>query len=90
MREIKRLASSMEKVSIHTFHLAQLLYTSLSKLKHANGQHLVEIYARTDFTERQRQGAIVTFNLLSETGSYIGYAHVTFLLFSYKLICKIT
>lgn len=69
----------MEKVSIHTFHLAQLLFISLSKLKHANGQNLVEIYARTDFSERQRQGAIVTFNLLTETGDYIGYAHVKFL-----------
>lgn len=71
----------MENVSIHTFQLGQLLYQSMCKLKHANGQNLVEIYSHTDFSDRQRQGAIITFNLIKDTGDWIGYTHVKFLIF---------
>lgn len=69
----------MEKVSIHTFRIAQLVYTSLSNLKYSNGQNLVQIYSHADFSDRQRQGGIVAFNLLTERGSYIGYAQVNLL-----------
>jgi molybdenum cofactor sulfurtransferase len=76
MRELKRLVTTMENVSIHTFQLGQLLYVTLRKLKYANGKSLVKIYSHTEFTDRHRQGAIVTFNLMTEKGDYIGYAHV--------------
>lgn len=67
----------MEKISVHTFGLGKLLYLSLSKLKHKNGNPLVEIYTHTDFSERQHQGAIITFNIRNETGDYVGYTHVS-------------
>ena len=49
---------------------------SKRELQHENGQSLVEMYCSTDFTDRKRQGAIVTFNLIDENGDYIGYAQV--------------
>ncbi|KAI9560495.1 hypothetical protein GHT06_011428 [Daphnia sinensis] len=85
MRELKKLVSTMDNVSIHTFRLGQLLYVSLCQLKHANGKSLVKIYSNTEFTDRQRQGAIVTFNLLAEDGDYIGYAYVEKMLTLYDV-----
>ena len=76
MRELRRLVSTMDNVSIHTFQLGQLLYVSLCNLKYANGKSLVKMYSQTEFIDRHCQGAIVTFNLMTEKGDYIGYAHV--------------
>ena len=76
IRELKTMVSSMEHVSIHTFQLGQLLHQSMNKLKHGNGRRLVDIYSYTDFTDRRCQGAIITFNLMDDTGEFIGYAHV--------------
>lgn len=73
---IRNHLDSMENVSVHTFHVAQWLFNSLTELKHANGRDLVEIYCNSNFTDRSRQGAIVTFNLKDENGCYIGYAQV--------------
>ncbi|KZS21851.1 Molybdenum cofactor sulfurase [Daphnia magna] len=85
MRELKNLVLTMDNVSIHTFRLGQLLYVSLCQLKHANGKSLVKIYSHTEFTDRQRQGAIVTFNLMAESGDYIGYAYVEKILSLYDV-----
>lgn len=82
MRELKNVVSTMENVSIHTFDLGQLLYVYLCQLRHANGKNLVKMYSHTNFTDRQRQGAIVTFNLMAENGDYIGYAYVELLVIS--------
>ncbi|XP_045494036.1 molybdenum cofactor sulfurase isoform X2 [Colias croceus] len=64
----------METVSHHTFYLAQDLYTQLCKLKHENGMMAAVLYVDSDFTDVQTQGAIVTFNLKRNDGSFIGYA----------------
>lgn len=68
----------MENVSRHTFFLAQFLYEGLLELKYLNGQRLVEVYSPTDYSDPQRQGGIVTFNLLGENGEYIGYSQVKY------------
>jgi molybdenum cofactor sulfurtransferase len=88
MRELIRTVSTMENVSIHTFQLGQLLYLSLCNLRHANGKSLVKIYSHTEFTDRHRQGAIISFNLLTEKGDYIGYAHVWKIFHNQLLLSK--
>lgn len=71
----------MEKVSIHTFELGKLLFTALSNMKYRNGRNLAKIYSYTDFSERKRQGGILSFNLLTDRGDFIGYAQVLYSIF---------
>ncbi|KAJ0178824.1 hypothetical protein K1T71_005599 [Dendrolimus kikuchii] len=64
----------METLSYHTFYLAKDLYHNLLELKHNNGKKAVVLYMDSDFSDIKKQGGVVTFNLLREDGSYIGYA----------------
>lgn len=67
---------SMERISLYVFQLAQYGYNELRKLAYANGKPLVKIYSHTEYDSVQEQGAVITFNLLHDDGSYIGYAEV--------------
>ncbi|KAM3967146.1 molybdenum cofactor sulfurase [Aphomia sociella] len=64
----------METISYHTYSLAKDLYNELGRLQHKNGNKAAVLYMDSDFTDISKQGAIVTFNLLRENGSYIGYS----------------
>lgn len=66
----------MDTISYHTFFLAQDLYYQLNKLEHGNGVKAAVVYADTDFADVETQGAIVTFNLMRDDKSYVGYAEV--------------
>lgn len=66
----------METISYHTFYLAKDLYGQLKDLQHLNGNKATVLYMDSDFTDIKKQGGTVTFNLLREDGSYIGYAEV--------------
>lgn len=66
----------MDTISHHTFYLAKDLYNQLNNLHHPNGKRAVMIYNNTDYQDINKQGAIVTFNLLRDDGSYIGYSEV--------------
>uniref|UniRef100_F1KY37 Molybdenum cofactor sulfurase n=1 Tax=Ascaris suum TaxID=6253 RepID=F1KY37_ASCSU len=60
-----------------TFTLASLTYRALSTRSHANGQPIAEIYCvEPGFVNSEVQGPIVTFNLLRDDGSYVGYTEV--------------
>ena len=74
---LNRFNLNMETISKHTFHLAQLTYQKMTCLRHENGRALAVLYGKTDYTDRRRQGGIVTFNLLRSNGSYIGYSEVS-------------
>ena len=74
--------ASMEMISLHTFHLAQYLHEVMSDFKYDNGRKLVQFYTASDFRDRQRQGAIVTFNLKKANGDPIGYAQVSLSFYS--------
>lgn len=67
----------METLSHHTFYLAKDLYKQLCELEHSNGTKAAVLYMDSDFTDIKRQGGIVTFNLIREDGTYIGYAEVS-------------
>ncbi|XP_048007265.1 molybdenum cofactor sulfurase [Leguminivora glycinivorella] len=64
----------MDSITYHTFALAQDLFEQLRNLKHPNGAPASVLYMDDQFTDVRKQGAIVTFNLLREDGTFIGYA----------------
>lgn len=74
---LERLNLKFELISKHTFELAKYVYRSLTTYHHSNGKPLAILYHDTDFSNEENQGAIVNFNLLRNTGEYIGYAEVS-------------
>lgn len=75
----------MDTISYHTFFLAQDLYHQLNELEHGNGVRAAVVYADADYMDIQSQGAIVTFNLMRDDKSFVGYAEV-YLLFSFSVL----
>lgn len=71
----------MDTIAYHTYYLAKDLYQQLDQLQHPNGQKAVVFYMDTDFKDIHTQGGIITFNLLREDNSYIGYSEVCILIF---------
>ncbi|KAL9695353.1 hypothetical protein quinque_014638 [Culex quinquefasciatus] len=65
---------SMERISMHVFNLAKYCYHRLGSLVHANGTKVIHFYMDSRFESRDHQGGIVTFNVLKDDGSYVGYA----------------
>ncbi|KPI91367.1 PREDICTED: molybdenum cofactor sulfurase [Papilio xuthus] len=63
----------MDTISHHTFYLAKDLYNQLNELHHPNGKKAVVLYMDSDFSDIKIQGGIVTFNLLREDGSFVGF-----------------
>lgn len=74
----------METLAYHTFYLAKDLYHNLRELKHQNGRKAAILYMDSDFSDINKQGGIVTFNLLREDSSYIGYAEVCYFIYTYS------
>ncbi|XP_028170453.1 molybdenum cofactor sulfurase [Ostrinia furnacalis] len=64
----------MDTISYHTFYLAKDLYKQLNQLEHRNGNKAAIFYMDSDFTDIKKQGGIVTFSLMREDGSHIGYS----------------
>lgn len=64
----------IDRISQHVFNLSKFLFDELKKLKHSNGNNLVEFYHDTNLETRSVQGGIVNFNLKHADGSYVGYA----------------
>ncbi|XP_076456194.1 molybdenum cofactor sulfurase-like [Babylonia areolata] len=73
---LESLAGGMDKVSSHTFLIAQYFAQQLTALRHSNGRPLAEVYARDGFQDPATQGPIVAFNLRRANGDYIGFAEV--------------
>ncbi|XP_055912772.1 molybdenum cofactor sulfurase 3 [Eupeodes corollae] len=66
----------IQRISNHVFNLAKYCYDVLRQLKHPNGQKLIEFYNHTDYNSVQEQGGIITFNILHDDGTYVGFAEV--------------
>ena len=67
----------MDRVSSHTFLIAQYFAHNLSRLRHGNGAALAEIYSHDGFRDRRTQGAIVNFSLKTADGRCVGFAQVS-------------
>ena len=74
----------IDHITRHVTVLTRYLYTQMSQLRHHNGAPVVEIYGKHNMTSSSSsndhgndvQGSILSFNLLSSTGTYIGYNQV--------------
>lgn len=67
---------TMERISTYVFQLAQYGFEKLSALKHNNGQPLLMFYNHNGYEDRKYQGGIITFNILHDDGSFVGFAEV--------------
>lgn len=68
-----RLYGGFDNISNHTAILTQYLYDSLRQLLHHNGQPLCVIYG-VDSLDTETQGPIISFNLKTSRGEWIGYS----------------
>ncbi|XP_070174349.1 molybdenum cofactor sulfurase-like [Littorina saxatilis] len=73
---LESLGGGMEKISSHTFLVAQYFAHNLNSLRHSNGAVLAEIHTSGSFNDRSTQGAIVNLSLKRANGDYIGFAEV--------------
>ncbi|XP_036344680.1 LOW QUALITY PROTEIN: molybdenum cofactor sulfurase 3-like, partial [Rhagoletis pomonella] len=70
----KRL--TMERISMHVYRLAKYCHDSLAVLHHANGASLIKFYNHVGYDDIALQGGVVTFNVLHDDGTYVGFAEV--------------
>ena len=73
---LDKLGHGMEQVSLHTFSLAKNTHQRLSELKHYNGRPLCILYHDNPFNDSTLQGPIINFNLLTPSGTIIGFNEV--------------
>ena len=78
-QSLRKLTTSMDLITKHTFCLAQYVYDNLKELKHFNESIVCECYCDTKYESSSVQGPIVNFNVLRSDGTYVGYAEVRYL-----------
>ncbi len=65
----------IDRISQHTFQLANYFQQSLRNLKYSNGRAIAEIYSSSSsFDDSSHQGGIVNFNLVKPDGSLFGFS----------------
>lgn len=69
-----KLFGSMANVSLHTCRLTKTLYAQLSKLSHANGVLVCQIYESQNsrYGDSRTQGPTIAFNVRNSKGEWIG------------------
>ncbi|XP_067639765.1 molybdenum cofactor sulfurase 3 isoform X2 [Eurosta solidaginis] len=67
---------SVQRISLHVYRLAKYCYESLASLQHSNGAKLIKFYNHNGYEDITLQGGIVTFNVLHDNGTYVGFAEV--------------
>lgn len=74
LRVHKQLYGSMANVSSHAGNLANTLYEAMSRLSHANGLSVCQIYKsqHSRYGESKTQGPTIAFNVRSSDGKWIG------------------
>ncbi|XP_034483099.1 molybdenum cofactor sulfurase [Drosophila innubila] len=77
-RTLERLVPgrSMERISRHVHGLARYCEQQLLQLKHSNGAPLITLYNNAGYEDRSKQGGVVAFNLLTDSGGYVGFGEV--------------
>ena len=70
----QRLFGSMENVSKHTSNLITILYDRMSRLSHANGLLVCNIYegVSSRYGTSKDQGPTIAFNVRNSSGEWIG------------------
>lgn len=74
LRVHKQLYGSMANVSSHAGSLAKALYEAMSRLSHANGLSVCQIYKsqHSQYGDSKTQGPTIAFNVRSSNGKWIG------------------
>lgn len=73
MAQFKFIFGSMRAISAHAAAVGQYAYDRLSALEYPNGRKLVHIYSYPNYLATSKQGPNMAFNLVDETGEWIGY-----------------
>lgn len=74
-----KLFGSFASISLHTASLAVFLVGQLAALTHPRtGIRVVDLYCEHDYANTRAQGPVITFNLRSASGEWIGYSGVEF------------
>ncbi|CAB3976894.1 molybdenum cofactor sulfurase 3 isoform X2 [Paramuricea clavata] len=84
-QSLRKLTTSMDLVTKHTFCLAHYVYNKLNELRHFNERNVCECYCDTEYKSSSVQGPIVNFNVLRSDGNYVGYAEVSKLAIIYHI-----
>lgn len=72
-----KLFGSFASISLHTASLAAFLAERLVALTHPKtGVRVVSLYCEHDYKNTRVQGPVITFNLRSATGEWVGYSGV--------------
>lgn len=74
----------MAKISTRTYLLAKYTRDYLKTLQHFNGSPVCVVY-NDEFDSDKEQGPIVTFNLLSVDGNFVGFASVEKVMESFRI-----
>lgn len=72
----KAIIESMNRISRHCFNLCQYLFKALQHMQYTNGRKVVKLYQDTDFSSIERQGGVISFNIMHDDGSYVGFAEI--------------
>ncbi|XP_058063911.1 molybdenum cofactor sulfurase [Anopheles bellator] len=80
--------TTIERISQHTFRIARYCFQQLQQLEHANGSKVIKLYHDTSFGDARSQGAIVNFNVLNDTGAYVGFAEVACMASSHSIYLR--
>ncbi len=76
LQSLRKLTTSMDLITKHTFCLAQYVYNNLKELRHFNERNVCLCYCDNEYKSSSVQGPIVNFNILRSDGSYVGYTEV--------------
>lgn len=72
-----KLFGSFANISLHTASLAVFLAARLAALTHPRtGVRVADLYCEHDYANTRAQGPVITFNLRSASGEWIGYSGV--------------
>ncbi|XP_055341218.1 molybdenum cofactor sulfurase 3-like [Paramacrobiotus metropolitanus] len=82
---LEKLGGGMISISSYTFSLTKYAYKCLNDLRHYSDKPVCEIYVNGDFNDQAVQGPIVTFNLKTASGAYVGFMEVEKVMESFKI-----
>lgn len=74
----------IDRITHHVWALTLWTYEQLRVLRHRNGQPVVRVYGKHDLGDPRVQGGVISFNVLTPEGTYIGYHHVQKLAARYR------
>lgn len=66
----------IENISKHTWCVTRELFVRLSNLRHSNGRLVCKIYGNHFKNDPNKQGGIISLNILDSKGNYVGYNNV--------------